>query len=136
VTLPAPTYDLVLLLDPGADEATRTNILAETRAAIEARGELVRDDAWGDRALAYPIERKATAEYHLLQFHADTPELLGALDRSLRIADGMLRFRITKLRPGVPAAPDAATGSTAPPRAEQEPAVEQPAPEAEVGEPA
>jgi small subunit ribosomal protein S6 len=126
----------VLLLDPEADEATRTKILAETRASIDARGELLRDDAWGDRALAYPIERKATAEYHLMQFHADTPELLGALERSLRIADGVLRFRITKLRAGVPAAQDAASGSTAAPRAEEEPAVEEPAPEAEVGEPA
>jgi small subunit ribosomal protein S6 len=106
MTLPAPTYDLVLLLDPQAEEATRAKILTDARAAIEAQGEFLRQDDWGDRTLTYPIDRKADAEYHLLQFHAGTPEMLGALDRTLRITDGIVRFRIIKLKPGVPDAPD------------------------------
>jgi small subunit ribosomal protein S6 len=105
MTLPAPTYDLVLLLDPEAEEATREKIIADTRAAIEAEGEFLRHDGWGDRALTYPIDRKAVAEYHLLQFHAGAPELLSGLDRTLRITDGIVRFRIIKLKPGVPEAP-------------------------------
>jgi small subunit ribosomal protein S6 len=106
MTLPAPTYDLELLLDPEADEAMRAKIVADARATIEAQGEFLRHDAWGDRTLSYPIDRKTVAEYHLLQFHAGTPELLGVLDRSLRIADSILRFRIVKLKPGVASAPD------------------------------
>src|SRR5437899_9380953 len=106
MTAQAPTYDLVLLLDPEAEEATRAKHVSEARKAIEARGELVRHDQWGNRALSYPINRRAAAEYHLLQFHASTPELLSALDRSLRIADEVLRFRIVKLEPGVPPAPE------------------------------
>jgi len=106
MTLPAPTYDLVVLLDVQAEEATRAKIVADARAAIEAQGELLRHDDWGERALAYPIERKSSAEYHLLQFHATRAELLDALNRSLRITDDVLRFRIIKLKPGVPAAPD------------------------------
>src|SRR5271170_5630604 len=105
MTLPAPTYDLVLLLDPEAEEAARAKIIADTRAAIEAEGEFLRHDDWGDRMLTYPIERKAAAEYHLLQFHAGAPKLLGALEQTLRITDGIMRFRIIKLRPGVPEAP-------------------------------
>ena len=73
MTLPAPTYDLVLLLDPQVEEDVRTKILADTRDAIAAAGEVVREDDWGERALAYPIERKTDAEYHLFQFHARTP---------------------------------------------------------------
>jgi small subunit ribosomal protein S6 len=111
--LPAPTYDLVLLLDPAAEEAMRAKIVADARAAIEARGEFLRHDEWGDRALTYPIDRKAVAEYHLLQFHAGTPELLSDLDRSLRIADGILRFRIVRLKPGVATAPNMGAGSAA-----------------------
>lgn len=145
MTLPAPTYDLVLLLDPQAEEDVRTKILADTRDAIAAAGEVVREDDWGDRALAYPIERHSDAEYHLLQFHARTPELLGELDRTLRITDGILRFRIVKLKPGTPDAPDMRAGaSTAPPIRQAEthqhhppppPPTEAP-PEVAVGEPA
>ena len=106
MTLPAPTYDLMLLLDPQAEEATRAKIVADARGAIEAQGEFLRHDDWGDRTLAYPIDRRTDAEYHLLQFHAGAPELLHTLDRALRITDGILRFRIIKLKPGVPEAPD------------------------------
>jgi small subunit ribosomal protein S6 len=106
MTLPAPTYDLVLLLDTQVEADVRAKIVADASAAIGAQGELLRHDVWGDRALTYPIDHKTTAEYHLLQFHAGTPELLRGLDRSLRIADGVVRFRIVKLKPGTPAAPD------------------------------
>ena len=102
----APTYDLVMLLDPQAEDDARARPLADARAAIEAQGELLRHDDWGDRALTYAINRRSAAEYHLLQFHAGTPELLRTLDRSLRLADEVLRFRIVKLKPGVPEAPD------------------------------
>jgi small subunit ribosomal protein S6 len=128
MTLPPPTYDLVLLLDPQADDATRAKVVADARGAIEAQGEFLRHDEWGDRALSYPIDRKATAEYHLLQFHAAAPELLKGLDRTLRIADEVLRFRIIKLAPGVPDAPDMTPGAAAArrPAGENEPAAEAP----------
>jgi small subunit ribosomal protein S6 len=145
MTLPAPTYDLVLLLDPEAEETTRAKLLADARAAIEAQGEFLRHDEWGNRTLTYPIDRKAVAEYHLLQFHAGTPELLSTLDRSLRIADGILRFRLIKLKPGVPDAPDMRAAATVArrtepelqpePEPEPEPAVANAA-EVAVGEPA
>jgi small subunit ribosomal protein S6 len=157
MTKPPPIYDLVVLLDPALEEPERAKIVADARASIEAQGELVRHDPWGERALAYPIARKTSAEYHLLQFHAGTPELLKSLDHSLRIIDGILRFRIIKLEPGVPEAPDMKASASAPParRAEteqhegqaapqpdtappatSEPPGEQPAAEVEVGDPA
>ncbi len=122
MTLPAPTYDLTLLLDPDAEEATRAKIVADAGAAIEARGELARLDEWGTRPLAYPIEHKNAAEYYLLQFHVATPELLADLQRSLRITDGILRFRIVKLKPGVPTAPDMRVASSSPAHGEAPPA--------------
>ncbi|HEX4466588.1 MAG TPA: 30S ribosomal protein S6, partial [Solirubrobacteraceae bacterium] len=70
MTLPAPTYDLMLLLDPKAQDDARAKIVADSRSAIEAQGELLRHDEWGERALTYPIDRIASAEYHLMQFHA------------------------------------------------------------------
>lgn len=122
MTLPAPTYDLVLLLDPQAEEPARDKLVADTRAAITAQGELLRHDEWGERALSYPIQRRATARYHLLQFHAHSAELLSGLDRTLRLADEVLRFRIIKLAPGVPAAPDMSAAGAAPRQGEGEPA--------------
>jgi small subunit ribosomal protein S6 len=101
-----PTYDLVLLLDPQAEESVRAKIVSDAKAAIATHGEVTRHDEWGERALAYPIERRATAEYHLLQLHAAQTGLIAELNRVLHITDGVLRFRINKLKPGTPEAPD------------------------------
>jgi small subunit ribosomal protein S6 len=128
MTLPAPTYDLVLLLDPQVEPDARAKIVADSRGAVEAQGELLRHDEWGERALTYPIEKKTSAEYHLLQFHAGSPELLSGLDRTLRITDGVLRFRIVKLAPGVPDAPDMRSGAAAARPAAEVPEHSEPAP--------
>jgi small subunit ribosomal protein S6 len=128
MTLPAPTYDLVLMIDPQAEDGTRAKIVADARKAIESQGEFLRHDEWGNRALAYPIDHKTNAEYHLLQFHA-TPELLGTLNRTLKITDELVRFRIVKLAPGTPEAPDMPAAGVAVPRIEASPAGEVPATE-------
>jgi small subunit ribosomal protein S6 len=125
MTLPAPTYDLVMLLDPQADDATRAKVVADSRASIEAQGELLRHDDWGERALTYPIDRKPSAQYHLLQFHVADKQLLSGLDRTLRLADEVLRFRIIKLAPGVAAPPDMSSGAAVAARPAEE-AVEAP----------
>jgi len=122
MTLPAPTYDLVILLDPQVEEAARGQIVADARKSIESQGQFLRHDEWGVRALTYPIDHKTNAEYHLLQFHA-TPELLENLNRTLRITDEVIRFRIIKLAPGTPDAPEMPPVAGTPSR-EAEPAAE------------
>jgi small subunit ribosomal protein S6 len=124
MTLQPPTYDLVLLLDTQAEDDVRAKIVSDARDAIEARGELLRHDEWGARPLTYPIDKKASAEYHLLQFHAADVELLDGLGRSLRIIDEVLRFRIIKLKPGVPDAPDMRSAGAPARRVEPEAPVE------------
>jgi small subunit ribosomal protein S6 len=109
MTPPPPTYDLVLLLDPAAEDAAKAKVLEDVRQAIADEGELLTEVDWGDRTLAFPIEKKKDAEYRLFQFHA-TPTLLEMLDRALRIADPVLRFRIIRLDPGTPPAPDLRRG--------------------------
>ena len=99
---PEPIYDLVLMLDTSAPEDQRKKVLADTEAAISSGGSIVSDHDWGTRALAYEIRHRTDAEYHLLQFHGP-PVLLANLQRMLRIADGVVRFRIIKLAPGTPA---------------------------------
>ena len=96
-----PIYDLVLLLDPEADEERRTNILASLEKVIERQGAVVSRHDWGVRPTAYEVRKRADADYHLLQFHG-TPELLQQLDHALKITDGVNRFRIIKLRAGTP----------------------------------
>jgi small subunit ribosomal protein S6 len=122
MTLPSPTYDLVMMLDSSAEESVQERIVGEARAAIESGGELVGDHPWGDRLLTYPIDHATAAKYHLLQFRSGGTELLEQLDRTLRFADEVVRFRIVKLKPGTPPPPDMQTAGVAAPVPEAAPA--------------
>jgi small subunit ribosomal protein S6 len=119
-----PLYDLVLMLDTSADDARRAEILKSVEETVAKGGEVVNTQDWGPRAMAYEIRHKKDADYHLLQFHG-TPELLSQLDRTLRITDEVVRFRVIKLAPGTPEPPEH--------RAEPRPGgvAEEPAPVAE-----
>jgi small subunit ribosomal protein S6 len=99
-------YDLILLLSSTASDEQRAKILADVEAAIPAGGGSIehRTD-WGTRPLTFRIRHQTEAEYHLLQF-TGPPSLLESLSHSLRIDDGVLRFRIIKVLPGQPPAPD------------------------------
>jgi small subunit ribosomal protein S6 len=107
-----PTYDLILLLDPEADEERRSNILASLEQVIERQGAVVSRHDWGSRPTAYPVKKRGDADYHLLQFQGP-PELLQQLDHALKITDGVNRFRIIRLHPGTPAPPDLTLAATA-----------------------
>ena len=107
----APLYDLTLLLDTEMESERRDQILANVEHAIEAGGEIVGRHDWGVRPTAYEVRKHTDAEYHLIQFHA-TNELLEALDHTLKITDGVNRFRVIKLRPGTPPPPDNTPGAT------------------------
>jgi small subunit ribosomal protein S6 len=130
----ALVYDLMLLLDTSATDAQREKILADTEAAITAEGTLVGKHDWGARALAYEIRHKGEAEYHLFQFNA-TPALLERLHRTLRLTDGIVRFRIIKLAPGTPdppaVRPEPPRPAESAPPAEAAPAEPTPEPTAE-----
>jgi small subunit ribosomal protein S6 len=101
-------YDLVLLLSTETDEDKRTNLVGEIETMIAAAGGSVsRKQAWGQRPTTYRIDHQTEADYHLLQFTGPTP-LLESLSHTLRIADAVLRFRIIKVVPGTPEAPEGA----------------------------
>ena len=110
-------YELTLLLSTDADKDARARILGDIEAAIQrGGGSVVNDNAWGTRTLAYRIDRHDDAEFHLLELTAP-PNLLTDLGHTLRITDGVLRFRIIKAIPGgrgKPATEPAHAGASAP----------------------
>jgi small subunit ribosomal protein S6 len=109
---PPPLYDLVVLLDSEATEEQSTKVLNDAEKIIRNGGEIVSDQDWGLRALAYEIRHKGAAQYHLMQFHGPR-EVLEQLDRMLHIADGVVRYRIIKLKPGTPPPPSAVPAAEA-----------------------
>lgn len=53
--------------------------------------EIVNEENWGLRKLAYPIQKKSTGFYQLLEFNAD-PSVIAKLEINFRRDERIIRF--------------------------------------------
>jgi small subunit ribosomal protein S6 len=84
----------MLILPPDADESVVSGALDRiTRIVGEAGGQVGTVDRWGRRRLAFEIENQTEGYYVVVAFTAE-PEALTELERSLHLADEVLRFKI------------------------------------------
>jgi small subunit ribosomal protein S6 len=103
------------MLDPQLDAPARDALAQDAREQIEAKGSLKHENSWGLRKMAYEINHRTEADYRWLRFEAPS-DLLDSLDHNLKIADGVLRFRIFKVDPGAPVIVPPATNAAPGPR--------------------
>lgn len=89
------------MLDPQLDAPARDGLAQEARGQIEASGSLKHENSWGLRKMAFEINKRTDADYRWFRFEASN-ELLDTLDHNLKIADGVLRFRIFKVDADAP----------------------------------
>ena len=85
-------YEIMLLLDPELAEERGNEIIQRIRDSVDAaKGSWDGHEPWGRRRLAYEIDHKGEAVYHLLLFSA-SPETLAEITRVLKITDGVMRY--------------------------------------------
>jgi small subunit ribosomal protein S6 len=112
------------MLDPGQDAPARDAAANEAKSQIEAKGALKNENVWGLRKMAYEINKRNEADYRWFRFEAPT-ELLEQLDHNLKIADGVLRFRIFKVDADTPVMAPPATSAPGPGASRERPSAPQ-----------
>jgi small subunit ribosomal protein S6 len=95
------TYEMILMLNPDSGDEQRDKIAGDVKSKLESSGEVLHEAKWGLRKMAYEIEKHESSDYRFYRFNGDKP-LLDDLDHSLKITDGVLRFRIFKTEPDAP----------------------------------
>ena len=95
----ATLYDLMVILDPNAPDGRGDAILGDVRTMLESGGTLVGEHDWGMRRMSFEIDHRPEGAYHLFQFEGDNA-LLERINHTLKITDGVLRFRVIKVKPG------------------------------------
>jgi small subunit ribosomal protein S6 len=84
-------YDIVVLLTPDLSEDEAVKVIGDYRKILTDGGaEMVRDETWGRRKLAYPIGRKRDGYYHHFQVNAE-PAIISETERRLKLSDQVLR---------------------------------------------
>jgi small subunit ribosomal protein S6 len=84
-------YEIMLLLDPELAEERGNEVIQRIRDSVDgAKGSWDGHEPWGRRRLAFEIDHKGEAVYHLLLFSAPA-ETLAEITRVLKITDGVMR---------------------------------------------
>ena len=90
-------YETVFIMTPVLSEEQMKETVIKFRDYLKGKGaEIVLDDSWGMRKLAYPIQKKSTGFYHLIEFRAE-PELIAKLEVEYRRDERILRFLTIKM---------------------------------------
>jgi small subunit ribosomal protein S6 len=84
-------YDIVALVTPDLTDEDAQKVASEYRKILSDGGaEIVKDETWGRRRLAFPILRKREAYYHYFQVSAE-PAIIAETERRMKLSDQVLR---------------------------------------------
>jgi small subunit ribosomal protein S6 len=91
------SYETVFILTPVLSDVQMKEAVEKFRNLIlEGGGEIVHEENWGLRKLAYPIQKKSTGFYNLLEFKADA-SFIEKLELNYRRDERLIRFLTFKL---------------------------------------
>ena len=90
-------YELMVIFDSGLDDLAVDDQVKSVAAQIAARGGTVATTyRWGRRRFAYEIDHKTEGYYVVWELTSEGADL-EALERSLRLADEVVRHKILRL---------------------------------------
>ena len=85
-------YETVFIATPVLSDAQMKEAVAKYTDFIrENGGEIVYEEDWGLKQLAYPIQKKTSGFYYLIEFRADT-QLIDKLETQYRRDERIIRF--------------------------------------------
>jgi len=85
-------YETVFIATPVLSDSQVKEAVKKYRDFItENQGEIVHEEDWGMRKLAYPIQKKSTGFYHLIEFKAE-PTLIEKLEVQYRRDERIIRY--------------------------------------------
>ena len=90
-------YETVFIVTPVLSEDQMKEAVKKFSDYISSNGgEIIQEDNWGLRKLAYPIQKKSTGFYHLIEFKAEG-DLIGQLETEYRRDERIIRFLTMKM---------------------------------------
>lgn len=90
-------YETVFILTPVLSEDQAKEAVGKfTQLLKDGGAKIHHTEDWGLRKLAYPIQKKSTGFYHLLEFEVDG-SIINELEVTFRRDERVLRFLTVKL---------------------------------------
>ncbi len=90
-------YETVFILTPVlSDDQTKETVAKFKKILTDKGAEIVNEEAWGLKKMAYAIQKKSTGFYYLVEFSAE-PEVIKILETAFRRDEKVIRFQTVKL---------------------------------------
>ena len=90
-------YETVFILTPVlSDDQMKEAVAKFQKVLTDGGASIVNTEEWGLRKLAYPIQKKSTGFYTLIEFDAD-PQLIKKLETAYRRDERVIRFLTFRL---------------------------------------
>ncbi|MBP5505988.1 MAG: 30S ribosomal protein S6 [Bacteroidales bacterium] len=90
-------YETVFIATPILSESQMKEAAAKYSSLVtENGGEIVYEEDWGLRKLAYPIQKKTTGFYHLIEFRAE-PEFVAKFETQFKRDERIIRFQTVSM---------------------------------------
>ena len=90
-------YETVFILTPGLSDEQMKETAAKFKKVLTDKGaEILSEEAWGLKKMAYAIQKKSTGFYCLIEFKAE-PEVIKTLETAYRRDEKVIRFQTVKL---------------------------------------
>ena len=90
-------YETVFILTPVLSDDQMKETVAKFKTLLTDNGaEIVSEETWGLKKMAYAIEKKSTGFYCLLEFKAE-PSVIKTLETGYRRDEKVIRFMTVKL---------------------------------------
>ncbi|MFT5777801.1 MAG: small subunit ribosomal protein S6 [Crocinitomicaceae bacterium] len=91
------SYETVFILTPVLSEEQTKEAVQKFEGEIKSLGGKVKhSESWGLRKLAYPIQKKSTGFYFLIEFEGPST-VIAELEVSLRRDERLMRFLTVKM---------------------------------------
>jgi small subunit ribosomal protein S6 len=86
-------YETVFILTPVLSDDQAKEAAKKIKKTIsDLGGKIVNEENWGLKKLAYPIQKKTTGFYHLLEFAGEGEEIVNNLEVVYKRDERVLRF--------------------------------------------
>ncbi len=90
-------YETVFILTPVLSDVQMKETVDKFKSILTEQGAvIVNEENWGLRKLAYPIQKKSTGFYQLLEFDAE-PTVIEKLEVNFRRDERVIRFLTFKM---------------------------------------
>jgi len=89
-------YEALFILKPELEEEKRNELIEKFKSIIQNDGEVEEVNEWGNKKLAYEINKYREGYYVLINFKAGS-DLPKELERNFRISDDVIRYLVVNL---------------------------------------